>query len=153
LRQLGDKLVELTELESISTKTARRQLDDNELAPWRHKMWCIQHFDLEYVARMEDVLDLYTQPPDPRRPVVCIDETPRQFIGEARVPAEARPETTKRYNYEYKRNGTANLLSSSIAIAPGGTSASPTIAQTRTLPSRCASSPTSTTQTQTSSES
>lgn len=110
LRLLADKLVELTELESISSETVRRRLDENELKPWQHKMWCIPQFDAEYVARMEDVLDLYAQPPDPKRPVVCFDETPRQLIGETRVPVEARPGRKKRYDYEYKRNGTANLF-------------------------------------------
>ena len=53
-------------------------------------MWCIPKVDGEFAARM-DVLALYAEPPDPRRPVVCFDETPRQLIGEARVPVRAEP--------------------------------------------------------------
>jgi hypothetical protein len=52
-------------------------------------MWCNPHVDSEYVVRMEDVLDLYAEAPDPARPLVCFDETPVQLIGEVRqsVPA------------------------------------------------------------------
>jgi hypothetical protein len=59
---------------------------------------------------MEDVLSLYAEPPDDRRPVVCFDETPRQLIGEERVPIPAEPGKLARYDYEYVRNGTANIF-------------------------------------------
>jgi hypothetical protein len=62
------------------------------------------------VARMEDVLELYAQAPDPLRPVVCFDETPRQLIGEERVPLRAEPGKPRRVDYEYVRNGTANVF-------------------------------------------
>ena len=54
-------------------------------------MWCIPCVDAEYVARMEEVLDLYSEVPDPRRPVVCFDETPVPLIGETRIPWPAQP--------------------------------------------------------------
>jgi hypothetical protein len=54
-------------------------------------MWCIPQVDAEYVARMEDVLDLYAESPDPNRPVVCFDESPTQLIGEVRTPIPAKP--------------------------------------------------------------
>ena len=73
-------------------------------------MWCIPKVDTEYVARMEDVLDLYGQAPDKRFPVVCFDETPRQLIGESRVPVMAKPGKRARYDYEYVRNETANVF-------------------------------------------
>ena len=59
---------------------------------------------------MEDVLDLYAEPPDPKRPVVCFDESPTQLIGEARQPIPAAPGQLERYDYEYRRNGTVNLF-------------------------------------------
>ena len=59
---------------------------------------------------MEDVLDLYADTPDPRRPVVCFDETPVQLIGETRLPWPAEPGKPTRIDYEYRRNGTANLF-------------------------------------------
>jgi transposase len=110
LSLLADEMVRLTHHESISSETIRRRLAENELKPWQKKMWCIPRVDAEFVARMEDVLDLYTQAPDRRRPVVCFDETPRQLIGEARVPVAARPGRPARVDYEYVRNGTANVF-------------------------------------------
>ena len=67
----------------------RRRLAENDLKPWRKDMWCIPQVDGEYVARMEDVLDLYAEVPDPKRPVVCFDESPTQRIGEVRQPIPA----------------------------------------------------------------
>jgi len=59
---------------------------------------------------MEDVLDLYAEPYDPRRPVVCFDEQPVQLIAETRVPAPLRPRQAARHDYEYERKGTANIF-------------------------------------------
>jgi hypothetical protein len=59
---------------------------------------------------MEDVLEVYHRPRDPDRPVVCVDETSKQLIVETRVPIPARPGRPARYDYEYARNGTANLF-------------------------------------------
>ena len=73
LELLADELVRLTEHDNISRETVRRRLTETDLKPWRKDMWCIPHIDGEYVARMEDVLDLYAQVPDPKRPVVCFD--------------------------------------------------------------------------------
>src|SRR5580704_281181 len=84
LELLADAMVKLTEHESLSRETVRRRLAENGLKPWRKDMWCIPRVDGEYVARMEDVLDLYAEAPDPKRPVVCFDESPVQLIGEVR---------------------------------------------------------------------
>jgi DDE superfamily endonuclease len=59
---------------------------------------------------MEDVLDLYTLPYDPRYPQVCFDETSKQLIGETRTPLPAKSGQPERYDYEYVRNGVANLF-------------------------------------------
>jgi hypothetical protein len=59
---------------------------------------------------MEDVLDVYHRPHDPACPVVCVDETSKQLIAETRVPIAAKPGRTARFDYEYQRNGTANLF-------------------------------------------
>ena len=75
-----------------------------------HALLHIPQIDGEYVARMEDVLDLYAESPDPKRPVVCFDESPTQLIGEVREPIPAKPGQRRRYDYEYKRNGTVNLF-------------------------------------------
>jgi len=59
---------------------------------------------------MEDLLDLYHRPFDERRPLVCIDEMPKQLVGEVRQPLPPRTGTPARYDYEYRRNGTANVF-------------------------------------------
>ena len=59
---------------------------------------------------MEDVLDVYKRPYDPRRPMVCMDETSKQLIGETRVSVPAAPGRPARHDYEYVRNGVANIF-------------------------------------------
>jgi len=59
---------------------------------------------------MEDVLEVYHRPHDPEYPVVCLDETSKQLIAETRMPIAAKPGRSARYDYEYERNGTANLF-------------------------------------------
>jgi hypothetical protein len=112
---LAGEIVRLTEHESLSRETVRRRLAENELKPWREKMWCVPKIDGEYVARMEDVLDLYAEPPDPKYPVVCLDESPVQLIGEVREPIAAAPGQIERVDYEYRRCGTVNLF---VAVDP-----------------------------------
>ena len=110
LELLAQALVKLTPHESLSRETVRRRLAENHLKPWRKDMWCVPRVDADYVARMEDVLDLYAEAPDPKRPVVCFDESPVQLIGEVRQPILAKPGQIARYDCEYRRNGTANLF-------------------------------------------
>ena len=110
MQLLADEMVRLTVHDTVSDETVRRRLGELQLKPWLEKMWCIPKVDAEYVARMEDVLALYAEPPDERRPVVCFDETPRQLIGEERVPVRAEPGKRARFDYEYVRNGTANVF-------------------------------------------
>jgi hypothetical protein len=64
---------------------------------------------------MEDVLDVYKRPADPRRPLVCLDEASKQLVGEIRVPLPAGPDQPARYDCEYVRNGTANVF---VAFEP-----------------------------------
>ena len=59
---------------------------------------------------MEDVLDLYAEPYDPKRPVVCFDETSKQLVSEKRSPIPAQAGRRERFDYEYQRNGTRNLF-------------------------------------------
>jgi transposase len=110
LELLAGEMVKLTPHRSLSSETVRRRLAENELKPWLKKLWCIPKVDAEFVARMEDVLELYAEPPDERHPVVCFDETPRQLIGESRVPVPPKPGRLARFDYEYVRNGTANVF-------------------------------------------
>ena len=64
----------------------------------------------EFVYHMEDVLDVYTRPYDPRRPQVCLDETSVQLVGETRIPVPMAPGRPARYDYEYERNGVATVF-------------------------------------------
>jgi hypothetical protein len=63
-----------------------------------------------FVAAMEDVLEVYTRPRDPDRPLVCLDETSKQLIAETRTPIPMKPGRPVRCDYEYERNGVANLF-------------------------------------------
>jgi len=66
--------------------------------------------DAAFRARMYDVLDLYEEPYDPKRPLLCVDEKPKQLLWEKRRPIPMRPGSMERYDYEYVRNGTANIF-------------------------------------------
>ncbi len=63
-----------------------------------------------FVAAMEDVLEVYTRPHDPARPLVCLDETSKQLVAETRAPLPMLPGQLARHDYEYERKGTANLF-------------------------------------------
>ncbi len=74
-------------------------------------MWCIPpEADAEFVCAMENVLEVYKRPYNPRRPVVCLDEKSKQLVGETCKPIAARAGQAQRCDYEYVRNGTANLF-------------------------------------------
>jgi hypothetical protein len=66
---------------------------------------------------MEDVIEVYHRPHDPKRPQVCIDESSKQLVSEVREPAPARPGSPARYDYEYKREGGGNLFLVSEPLA------------------------------------
>jgi hypothetical protein len=66
--------------------------------------------DASFVAKMEDVLSVYKRPYDPSRPVVCMDEMPRQLIREVYAPLPMEPGKPKRYDHHYERNGVVNLF-------------------------------------------
>jgi hypothetical protein len=68
-----------------------------------NEQWCIPEVNAEYVLRMEDLLDLYNEPYDPKRPVVCFDERPYPLLDDVREPLSAEPGQPLRYDCEYKR--------------------------------------------------
>src|SRR5919106_1686308 len=80
------------------------------LKPWLQEHWCIPDVSPAFVAAMEDVLDLYAERYDARRPVVGFDERPVQLLGDTRAPVAAAPGRVRRIDYEYRRNGTANVF-------------------------------------------
>lgn len=85
MQLLADRLVELKVVHSIADETVRRIPKKNDLKPWQKQQWCIPTVSWDFVYRMEDVLDLYAEPYDSLRPVVCFDERPVQLVDETRV--------------------------------------------------------------------
>ena len=97
--------------EPISRSTVCRILKRNEIRPHLTEYWCIPpEEDAEFVANMEDILDLYQMPYDPTRPLWCMDEKPYQLLGESREPIPMRPGDIKKIDSEYVRNGTASIF-------------------------------------------
>ena len=111
LRLLEEKVVELHIVERASDNTIGRTLKKNILKPHRKQQWVIPpDANAAFVATMEDVLEVYQRPHDPQRPLVCLDETSKQLIIETRAPIPAKPGQPARHDYEYERNGVANLF-------------------------------------------
>jgi len=71
----------------------------------------------DFVANMEKVLEVYKRPYNAKRPVVCMDESPKQLIGETRIPIAAKPGSEEKYDYEYVRNGVCNIFMSNEPLA------------------------------------
>ena len=104
LRLLENKVVELGIVD-------RARAQKNTLQPHRRQHWVIPpKANSAFVAAMEDVLAVYTRPRDGDCPLVCLDETSKQLIGETRVPISMKAGRPARFDYEYERNGTANLF-------------------------------------------
>jgi hypothetical protein len=79
--------------------------------PWQEKVWCLPPTaDAAFVAQMEDLLELYQEPYNPQRPVVCMDELCKQLVAETRLPLPAREGSPARYDYQYERKGVCNLF-------------------------------------------
>ena len=105
------KVVELNIVARASDNTIGRTLKKNILKPHLNEQWVIPpDANAAFVAAMEDVIKVYHRPHDPDRPVVCVDETSKQLIIQTRTPIPAKPGQPRRFDYEYKRNGTANLF-------------------------------------------
>lgn len=80
------------------------------LKPWQKQSWCIPKVSGEFVARMEDILELYAEPLDASRPVVCMDELSKELHGQVTDPIPPEPGRPLKQDYEYMRNGTANAF-------------------------------------------
>jgi len=78
-------------------------------------MWCIPEITPEYAKRMFDILDLYHEKYNPKKPVIGFDEKSKQLIEDARQPIPMKPGSSEKYDYEYIRNGTANIF---VAVEP-----------------------------------
>lgn len=87
----------------------------NELKPWRVKSWCLAKPSSRFVAKMEDVLEVYARPHNPKRPVVCLDELSKQLHSTPHGCLALQPGQLAREDYEYTRHGTVNLF---LAVEP-----------------------------------
>ena len=97
--------------EPLSRATIGRVLKKNRLRPHLSEYWCIPpKEDADFVACMEDILDVYQMPYDPRFPLWCMDEKPYQLLGEARDPLPMRAGDIAKYDSDYKRNGTVSIF-------------------------------------------
>src|SRR5262249_49384739 len=92
--------------------------EKNEIKPWLREQWCIPpQADAEFVCAMEDVLEVYHRPYDEGRPLVALDEASKQLVGEVVQPLPPEPGQPERFDYEYVRNGTANLFMAGEPLA------------------------------------
>lgn len=108
---LAQRLVELDVVEAISRETVRQTLVANELKPWLKKEWKIPpKANAGFVAQLEDVLDVYALPLDPRRPLVCFDESNKEQHIEVVEALPVQTGKTKREESTYERNGVSNLF-------------------------------------------
>ena len=88
------------------------------IKPWLKGQWAIPpKQDASFCWHIEDVLEVYTRPYDERFPQVCLDEKSKQLVAEVREPLAASPGRPARYDYEYEREGTANLFIVSEPLA------------------------------------
>jgi transposase len=111
LRLLASEMIRLEYIEEVSHTTIHHVMQENELKPWLREEWCIPpKQNAEFVYHMEDVLEVYQRPEDARFPLICFDETPVQLISETRQSIPAKKGHPERYDYEYRREGTANLF-------------------------------------------
>src|SRR5215471_8750894 len=110
MRLLAQKAVELEFVKSISPNTIHEIAQKNELKPWQHEHWCLPAVGGEFVAAMEDVLDLYEEEYDPQYPTVCLDEKPVVLHADVQPPVPVEPGKPERVDYEYERKGTRNLF-------------------------------------------
>ncbi len=108
---LADKMIKLKIVDSISDTTVYRTLEKNKLKPWLQEQWVLPpKANAAFVAAMEDVLEVYTRPYDPKHPQVCLDEASKQLVAEVQIPLPMEPGQPERIDYEYERCGTANLF-------------------------------------------
>ena len=111
LNLLYNQMMVVLEDISISRSTIGRILMKNDLRPHLNDYWCIPpEEDAEFVANMEDILDVYQKPYDPKYPLWCMDEKPYQILGEAREPLPMRPGDLAKVDSEYVRNGTVSIF-------------------------------------------
>jgi len=107
---LSEKVVEKGIVDNVSPSTIQRMLKKNELKPWKVDQWCIPKASGDFVAKMENILEIYKRPYDEKIPVICFDETNIQLVEETRVSIPPKPGKNKKVDYEYRRKGVGNIF-------------------------------------------
>lgn len=111
LKLISQRFIVLLEDDNkVSIETVRRQLKDSELKPWQKKMWCVGKMTTDYIAKMEHILHIYSQPEIPDEPVVNFDEAMKQLVEDVTPQTEAKKGRAGRIDYEYKRKAVANIF-------------------------------------------
>ncbi|NTW89209.1 MAG: IS630 family transposase [Desulfobulbaceae bacterium] len=111
LRLLKRAMQERMYVQTVSHETIRTTLKKKEIKPWLKEQWCIPpKEDAAFVCNMEDVLEVYTRPYDPKRPLICMDEMPKQLLADTRAPTLVQAGQPAREDYEYQRNGVTDLF-------------------------------------------
>jgi transposase len=107
---LRDNAIKKGIVDTISKESIRLILREHDLKPWQQKSWCVPDLTPEYIRNMEDVLEVYERPIDPLRPLLCVDEKPIQLLEDVRQGTGLHSGKIKKQDFEYKRNGTANVF-------------------------------------------
>ena len=129
LELIQGKSIENGIVDSISKEKIRLILKEHCLRPWQQKMWCVTELDEEYVERMEKILDLYERGDSKEAPLVCLDEKSVFLSEDSREALLASPGDIKKVDYEYRRNGRANVF---FEIEPFGGIYTAEVTDTRT---------------------
>ena len=110
LRLLSERMVQMQYIDSISHTSVGNVMKKNSLKPHLVEEWCIpKEQSADFVACMEDVLEIYSRPYDECYPVVCMDEKPLQLLGEARN-GHRKSNATLIQDSEYIRHGTCSIF-------------------------------------------
>jgi hypothetical protein len=104
-------MVQMEYANELSHETAHQMLSENELKPWLREQWCIPpKADAGFVCNMEDVLEVYKRPYDPKRPLICMDEMLKQLLMDVQEPLPMLPDQPERSDYVYKQGGVVDLF-------------------------------------------
>lgn len=115
LRLIAEQMVSLGYVDSLSNVAVYKRLKKNEIKPWQVKSWCIARPSAGFVAKMEDVLDVYARPYDPAYPVVCLDEALKELHDTPNGTLPLQPGQPVRQDYVYEKGGVAHIF---LAVEP-----------------------------------
>ena len=110
LELIKEKVEDKGIVDRIGKETIRLILKEHDLSPWKYKMWCVPFIDNIYKEKMDAILDIYECSYNGKEPVICVDEKLVTLFGEKREKILFSKGKPNRIDYEYVRNGTANVF-------------------------------------------